>query len=32
VQGTIEAQGAHLGVVDSAQASERIGEMRRQVA
>jgi hypothetical protein len=32
VQGTIQAQGAHLGVVDSAQASERIGEMSRQVA
>ena len=31
VQGTIEGQGAHLGIVDSAQASQRIGEMRRQV-
>jgi hypothetical protein len=32
VQGTIEGQSAHLGIVDSAQASQRIGEMRRQVA
>jgi hypothetical protein len=32
VQGTIEGQGAHLGIVDPAQASERVGEMRRRAA